>query len=969
MNFRSKRSIDKSVSLFLAFIAILFAVKTATADMIVTVAGGGPAYIGDGGAATLSQFYSPRSVAIDSLGNIYIADAEHYRIRKVDTSGIISTVAGNGTSGYSGDGGPATAAELNLPVGVAVDLTGNIYIAEYSGRIRKVNTSGIISTFAGGGSSGLGDGGPAIAAQLSCSSDVAVDTAGNVYIADMGNSRVRKVDTSGIITTIAGTGSQGSSGDGGLATEARLTWPVGVAVDPSGNIYIADDAEDRIRKVDTYGIITTFAGTGTSGYSGDGGYATAAQINLPHDVTVDSSGNVYIADCYNNRIRRVDTSGVITTFAGDGTSGYSGDGGPATSAKIYMPWGVAVDNSGNILIADEGNSRIRKVYAQPVPGAPTDVLASGGNSRAIVSFTAPTSQGGGPITSYTVSSIPGGIAATGAGSPITVTGLTNGAGYSFVVRAVNSFGTGPFSDPSNSVIPEQLQIRTIAGNGSGGYSGDGVAAILAQLYNPTGVAVDSSGNIYIADNYNNRIRKVDTIGVISTFAGDGTNGYAGDGGPATSAKLSRPNGVTTDSAGNIYIADKENNRVRKVDTTGVISTVAGNGTVGFSGDGGLAIEAKLYYPTGVAIDPSGNIYIADYYNNRIRKVDTTGGISTVAGNGSSGYSGDGGPATSASLYNPSGVAIDRLGNIYIADTSNNRIRRVDSSGVISTVAGDGTNGYSGDGGPAISAKLRSPQGVAVDMLGNLYIADSSNYRIRKVGTSGVINTIAGDGTYGYAGDGSAAIAAEFRYPVAIAVDRSGDLFIADAYNHRIREAFIAYTASAFNLSVNISGNGTVTNIDPTGPTFACNSSSCTSTFNAGSVFTLHATPNDGRSFDMWTSSVCGASGDCVFILSENTTVSATFIVNPLVQVAGFADPFGTIQEAYAAAVEGSLANCVLKAQAVTFNGPFNFGGHMNATLKGGFNQAFSSNIDCFSYLQGILTILDGSLAIENLVIK
>jgi trimeric autotransporter adhesin len=331
---------------------------------------------------------------------------------------------------------------------------------------------------------------------------------------------------------VAGTGSYGYSGDGGLATSADFSSPDDIAIDASGNIYIADAANNRIRLVTkSTGIISTVAGTGSSGYSGDGGIATSAALNYPRGVTIDASGNIYIADTYNHRIRMVTKStGIISTVAGNGSYGYSGDGGLATSALLYNPRGVAIDASGNIYIADTFNHRIRMVMLS--------------------------------------------------------TGI----------------------------------ISTVAGTGSYGYSGDGGIATSAKLYYPYGVAMDASGNIYIADTFNHRIRMVTkSTGIISTVAGTGSYGYSGDGGIATSAKLTHPQGFAIDASGNIYIADADNHRIRMVTkSTGIISTVAGTGSSGYSGDGGIATSAGLYYPRGVAIDASGNIYIADYSNHRIR---------------------------------------------------------------------------------------------------------------------------------------------------------------------------------------------------------------------------------------------------------------------------------------------------------------------------------------------------------------
>lgn len=384
---------------------------------------------------------------------------------------------------------------------------------------------------------------------------------------------------------MAGTGDLGFSGDSGPATSASLGYPMGAATDAAGNLYIADSANNRIRKVDTSGMIATVAGNGTPGYNGDGGLATNASLFRPRGVAVDPNANLHIADTENYRIRKVDSSGTITTVAGNGTAGFSGDGGPATEANLSYPRAVAFDASGNLYISDGGENRIRKVDA---------------------------------------------------------TGI----------------------------------ITTVAGGAPCCNLGDGGPATDAYLSSPEGVAVDAKGNLYIGDSGDNRIRKVDASGTITTVAGNGNSGYGGDGGAATSAVLSAPSGVAVDSAGNLYIADSANNRIRKVDTSGVISTVAGNGAFGDSGDGGPATSANLNYPIAVALDAGGNLYIADIFNNRIRKVDTSGTITTVVGNGTFGFGGDGGPATDSELAYPSGLAFDSVGDLFIADSDNFRVREV-----------------------------------------------------------------------------------------------------------------------------------------------------------------------------------------------------------------------------------------------------------------------------------------------------
>ena len=334
-------------------------------------------------------------------------------------------------------------------------------------------------------------------------------------------------------------------------------------------------------------------------------------------------------------------------------------------------------------------------------------------------------------------------------------------------------------------------ITTVGGNGTAGFSGDGGAATAANLKYPHGEAIDASGNIYIADFNNYRIRKINTSGVISTVAGNGTAAFSGDGGPATAASIYNPEGLAVDSIGNLYIADCFNNRIRKVNTSGIISTVAGNGTAAFSGDSSAATAASLYYPFGVALDGSGNLYISDAYNHRIRKVNSAGIISTVAGDGTAAFSGDSSAATAASLNEPYGLAFDGSGNLYIADGINHRIRKVTPSGIIFTFAGNGIPAFAGDSSAATAASLNFPAGIAFDDSGNLYIADTYNNRIRKVNTSGIISTFAGIGTVGFSGDGGAATAAKLYGPEGLAFDGSGNLYITDRYNDRIRKVSVS----------------------------------------------------------------------------------------------------------------------------------------------------------------------------------
>jgi uncharacterized protein (TIGR03437 family) len=375
----------------LVFVLVLALAGAARAQgIITTVAGnanGTPGFSGDGGSAVNALLKTPQGVAVDASGNVYIADSFNYRVRRVSPDGIITTVAGNGATVLFGDGGPATTAGV-FPYDVAVDSRGNLYIADQlNQRVRKVDTAGAITTVAGGGSGGLGDGGPAVSAQLREPLGVAVDSAGNIYIADVwSDSRVRKVNALGGITTVAGGGSA-FPGDGGPATGARLDTPVRVAIDAQGNLYIAEKFRAQIRMVNASGIITTVAGNGTAGFSGDGGPATRAALNQPYGIAVDSNGNLYVADLGNNRVRRVDASGIITTVAGNGVSGTSGDGGPATNAQLASPEAVAVDGQGSLYVAD-GSNRVRKVTGAAGSAAP----AVGGVVNG-ASYTAPVSPG------------------------------------------------------------------------------------------------------------------------------------------------------------------------------------------------------------------------------------------------------------------------------------------------------------------------------------------------------------------------------------------------------------------------------------------------------------------------------------------------------------------------------------------------------------------------------------------------
>jgi uncharacterized protein (TIGR03437 family) len=652
---------------------------------LTTVAGSD--LVGDGGPAIAAQVAQPEGLAVDSSGNLYIADAANHRVRKVTPAGIISTVAGTGHPGFSGDNGPAAAAQLNQPYDLTLDAAGNLYIADFGNqRVRRIGTDGNITTVAGNGQSGATtDGGPATAAMLLGPRNVAIDTAGNLYISEFDGHRVRRVAPGGTIGTVAGTGIAGFSGDGGPANAAQLAFPAGLALDGAGNLYIVDTLNVRIRKVlagggtigtvcseqsfgmpyvqlsglgadaagNLYipdsansfvwqltpaGMLNRVAGTpGSGAFSGDGRSALQTALNTPVEVTLDPAGGLYISEL--QRVRCVAAAtGIINTVAGNGTFGFSGDGGSATMAVLNAPVGIAL-NGGSIYVADQNNDRVRQISA-------------GGS------------------------------------------------------------------------------LSTVAGGGAAGSLGDGLTAIGATLDDPTALAFDSSGNLYIADTHDNRVRRVDVTGMITTFAGDGdTAGYGGEGDPATLTPISAPQGVATDSAGNVYIADTNHNRVIQVNQAGNIQTVAGTGTAGYGGDGSTAL-AELNGPTGLAVDGNGNLYIADTQNNRVRMINQAGVTSTIAGTGTAGFSGDGGAAAAAELSYPSALAVDASGDIFIADTGNNRVRLITPNGVINTIAGTGAAAYNGENGPALQIALLNPEGLALDGQGHIWVSDTGNNRVR-----------------------------------------------------------------------------------------------------------------------------------------------------------------------------------------------------------------------------------------------
>jgi sugar lactone lactonase YvrE len=656
--------------------------------------------LGDGRAATAASLDRPFGIEFATDGALLIADRGHSRIRRVDpVTGVISTAVGSTPGGRNGV--PADQGELKGPLRVHVDpMSGDLIITDREAHtIRRVfAVNGILGRIAGSHDTpgNTGDGGPAGAALLDQPTDAFPDAAG-VLIADRNNNRIRRINALGTMVPAAGSGVPGYTGDNvpGGALVAQFNAPSCVLPIAAGGFFVCDQGNNVIRRVDeTTGTVTTVAGTGAAGFV-DGPAATA-QFDGPSSLAFDTSGNLLIVDRNNNRLRRLDLgTGTVSTLAGTGEETFTPDGPPAATSALAGPGSMILAPDGRIVFTEDGSHRVRAI------------------------------------------------------------------------------------DGSGALV-------TLAGDGVPKFGGDGGPAVDAQFGQTKSVTRDLADRFIISDDGNAVVRRLDPCtGLLETIAGTGTRTYGGDGGPARDAGLT-PSDALVDANGNLIVCDTDNDRVRIIDTTGVINTLVGTGVGGYSGDGGLATAAQIDRPTGIEIDAAGNLYIADFDNDAVRRV-AGGVISTVAGTGVSGYNGDNIAATTATLNNPSDIEVDAAGNIYIADFNNHRIRRVDAAtGLITTVAGTGLAGDTGDGGPATAARLNQPSDVKLDETGALWVTDSANHRVRRFTIGGNIETVAGTGLRGFAGDGGPGTEARLLFPVQLLVLNSQQALITDRDNLVVR---------------------------------------------------------------------------------------------------------------------------------------------------------------------------------------
>ncbi|MFY0594756.1 hypothetical protein, partial [Roseivirga sp.] len=706
------------------------------------------------GSGSAAEFSNLQALAVDANGNVYVAESGSHSIRKITKDGNVTTFAGSGTAGYAD--GTGTQAQFDFPQGVAIDANGNVFIGDKKNhRIRKITPEGVVTTFAGSGAVGF-DSGTGTLATFNSPQGLSFGPNGNLYVADQLNHSIRKVTPAGFVDVLAGTGTSGFQ-DGNVA---EFNAPSDVVIDENGVVYVADKLNRRIRKIAS-GVTTTLAGNGSTGFVNGAG--SNARFGSPFSLAISNVGNIYVADETNHRIRSVSPSGEVSTVAGGETSGALN--GVALNATFKNPRGITSDDKGNFYIADRTNAQIRKLVG-------TSYVLSGDPSASLgthaVSLKATDTNGGESTQAFNVEISLGSVSFTS--SPVTVVNSNE----EYVYQIQTSGTTGEARNVAGTTLPSWMHftsslgsnVKTLAGvtSSSGNTDGPGTSA---KFDNPTGMAVDDLGNVFVVDRSNHRIRKIALDGSVTTFAGS-SSGYVN--GTGTNAKFNNPRGIVIDKSGNLFVTDTNNGRVRKITPDGVVTGFAGSGAFGTNdGTGTLAKFASAY---AIAIDESDNLYVTEQY--RIRKITPEAVVSTLAG-GSISPGFVNGTGSDARFGLMTGIAVADDGNIYVAGQQNNVIRKITQAGVVTTLAGSGTSGFSN--GTGTSAVFNSPSGIAIADNGNLYVTDNDNYRVRKVTTAGVVTSFLGSGTQGVA-DGNG-ILAKFAGPYGITIDNNGNLYVND----------------------------------------------------------------------------------------------------------------------------------------------------------------------------------------------
>ena len=668
----------------------------AEAQIYATTTFAGQSSIGSAdGTGSAARFFNPAGVAVDSAGNVFVADQSNHTIRKISPDGVVSTFAGLAGSYGSTDGTGSTARFCD-PRGLAVDSAGNVFVADQNNHVvRKITSAGVVSTIAGlAGSTGSVDGAGSVA-RFHNPFAVTLDSAGNVFVADSLDHTIRKITPAGVVSTIAGLAGNAGSVDG-AGSAARFNGPTGVAVDTSGNIYVADTFNQTIRKITPDGTVSTLAGlAGTSGSTN--GTGSAARFYGPECLAVDSASNVYVTEWSNQTVRKITSAGVVSTIAGLAGSSGSTDGA-GSAARFWNPAGIAIDAAGNLFVAEYSNFTVRKI----TPAGVVSTLAGlSGNGN---------TDGAGPAAGFWM---PDSLAVDGNG---------------------NAFVADTYNHTIRKITPDGV-VSTFAGLAGSLGSVDGTGGA-ARFYYPTGIATDNVGNVYVADWGNKIIRKITSAGAVSTLAGlAGSTGSVDGAGSA--ARFGYAYAVTVDNAGNVYVADSSNNTIRKITPNGVVSTIAGSAGSGAGSADGTSSAAQFNSPRGLAVDNTGNVYVADYGNHTIRRVTPDGAVATLAGlAGSSGYAD--GTGSAARFDNPWGLAVDTSGNVFVADNGNSTIRKISPSRVVATIAGLASNPGSGDG-LGSAARLYLPTGVAVDGAATLYVSEINSNTIRRMVPTGNAN--------------------------------------------------------------------------------------------------------------------------------------------------------------------------------------------------------------------------------------